>query len=116
MLKNVMALEDDSDNLLVDLVGSRRGPSCQDWERNDRAGPNGNMPAPRLLRVDENARGMTRPGARVILYELEETGSGLQRYYAKKVRPVGHTTADAQRRVRNLHRDVRRHLRHRDGD
>ncbi|PAP76483.1 lipase/acyltransferase domain-containing protein [Rubrivirga marina] len=79
----------------IDLAAG--GPSCTPWAGGD--GPNGGMPAPRLLSITSGTvTGLTRPGARVVVFRTERsllgTGHDRGRYWPASVLPVGTAEAD----------------------
>ncbi|MEZ4702604.1 MAG: hypothetical protein R2834_19885 [Rhodothermales bacterium] len=67
------------------------GVTCAAWADD----PAGRMPPPRLLSISaSNVRGMTRPGAKVVIYQVLDSGTQRGRYWSRHVKPFGFTTAD----------------------
>ncbi|WP_341481831.1 lipase/acyltransferase domain-containing protein [Rhodocaloribacter litoris] len=83
--------------LFLPLDLGNDGPSCFDWAGPEPGRPNDAMPSPRVLALTEGAvEGMTVPGATVIVYTADSTGTGLSRYWPRVLTPVAHGEADAE--------------------
>lgn len=100
ILRNEMAVDFvDAGESRVPIDLAEDGPTCSPWDPGAAAGPNNNMPAPRLLAISSSTvSGITRPRSQVVIFTTRNAivGHGTEkgRYWPAWVIPVGYGEAD----------------------